>query len=1067
MIDPRIIQEILDRADIVDVVSDSVDLKKRGSTYEACCPFHSEKTPSFKVSPSRGTWHCFGSCQEGGNAISFVMKDKNLTFVEAVKWLGHKCGVSVPDDYQPSEEQQMLYLKREAMQVINAKLGDYFVQNLKSEEGKDALAYAVSRWGQEFVEEKGIGFALNDYQAIPNYIHKTGLSVDLSLELGVLKKSEKGGYYGFYRNRLMIPIRDRYNQIVGFTARDLSGMDDTAKYLNSSNSDCYNKSETIFGLDVAIRQASKENIFYCVEGAPDVLRLQLIGHNNAIAPLGGNWTEKQLESIKRYASKLCFIPDSDPVKDGQKFGPGVSYVRKHGRLAVKMGYTVLVREIPLAEGGGKQDADSFFSDKGKWNLVDEEDFIIWYAKGSFANITTTEDKSEAIKDVAEMLAMLNDPIKEGMYLEQLNALYKGKNLWQNAINNARKRLYEGNRTEDKKLDIDLYALYGFYKEKHQYYSFTKDGDRFMWSNFEMQPMFHIKDSINPKRLYKIINYQGKTEIIEMKQEDLISLAKFQQKVEGQGNYIWMASAKELTKLKKYLYEQTETAEEITQLGYQPKGKFYAFGNGVFDTDWHPVDEYGIVRLGERGNYYLPASSKIYRDETKLFQFERRFVHLNYNSVGMGEYFQLLIDVFGDNAKVGICFLLATLFRDIITGYTKTFPILNLFGPKGSGKSELGHSLMAFFIIENVPPNIQNSTIAAMADLVAQCANALVHIDEFKNNIDIDKREFLKGLWDGAGRSRMNMDRDKKREITSVDCGVILSGQEMATADIALFSRFVYLTFNCCEYDDDAKRKFNEMKEVRKRGLTHLTLQILKHRARFETDFITNYNRCTNDILDKLKGEQIEDRILRNWLIPLAAFRTLEGAIDMPFGYQEIMNVCIEGIKRQNAECKSNNELAQFWNVVAYLQQNGEIFNEGDYRINMRRTLKTNIMKVPTEYPDPRKILFIRKNRIFQLYKKFGRMVGDSVLPEGSLLYYLENSKEYMGVLPSVRFKNIQKGLEVTHVEATATGAQAIKESSVDRALCFDYEKVSEVYGINLEIIRGNDPNVVDMAEENE
>ena len=109
--------------------------------------------------------------------------------------------------------------------------------------------------------------------------------------------------------------------------------------------------------------------------------------------------------------------------------------------------------------------------------------------------------------------------------------------------------------------------------------------------------------------------------------------------------------------------------------------------------------------------------------------------------------------------------------------------MNLFGPKGSGKSELGHSLMALFIIENIPPNIQNATIPALADLVAQCANALVHIDEFKNNIDIDKREYLKGLWDGAGRSRMNMDRDKKREITAVDSGVILSGQEMATADI--------------------------------------------------------------------------------------------------------------------------------------------------------------------------------------------------------------------------------------------------------------------------------------------
>lgn len=1064
MIDPRIIQDILDRADIVDVISDFVDLKKKGSSYEACCPFHSEKTPSFKVSPSRGTWHCFGSCQEGGNVISFVMKIQNMTFIEAVKWLGKKCGITVVDDYQPTEEQQMLYLKREAMQVINARMAEYFVKNLNSEVGVNAMSYAISRWGNEFVEEKGIGFALPEYNAIPDFIRSSGLNIDLCIELGILRKSDKGGYYGFYRNRLMIPIRDRYNQIVGFTARDLSGMDDTAKYLNSSNSDCYNKSETVFGMDVAIRQASREDVFYCVEGAPDVLRLQLIGHNNAIAPLGGNWTEKQLESIKRYASRLCFIPDSDPVKDGQQFGPGITYVRKHGKMAMKLGFTVLVREIPVNENGVKQDPDSFFTDRGKWNLVDEVDFIIWYARASFDGITTTEDKAAAVKDVAEMLAMLNDPIKEGMYLEQLNALYKGKNLWQNAINNARKQLYEDNKSENKKLDIDLYACYGFYKEKHQYYSFTKDGDRFMWSNFEMEPMFHIKDAISPKRLYKIINYQNRTEIIEMKQEDLISLAKFQQKVEGLGNYIWMASAKELTKLKKYLYEQTETAEEIIQLGWQSKGKFYAFGNGVFDNEWHPADEYGIVRLGERGNYYLPASSKIYRDETKLFQFERRFVHLNYNSVSMNDYFQLLIDVFGDNAKVGICFLLATLFRDIITGYTKTFPILNLFGPKGSGKSELGHSLMAFFIIENVPPNIQNSTIAAMADLVAQCANALVHIDEFKNNIDIDKREFLKGLWDGAGRSRMNMDRDKKREITSVDCGVILSGQEMATADIALFSRFVYLTFNKSEFSDEAKRKFNEMKEVRKRGLTNLTLQILKHRPRFEADFITNYNRCTNDILERMKTEQIEDRILRNWLIPLAAFRTIEGAINIPFGYKDIMDVCIEGIRRQNAECKSNNELAQFWNVVSYLQQNGEIFNEGDYRINFRYSLKTNIMKVAVEFSQPKKILFLRKNRIFQLYKKFGRMVGDSVLPEGSLLYYLENSKEYMGVLPSVRFKNIQHGQEVMRVEDTATGGQTVKESSVDRALCFDYDKISEVYGINLEILTDNS-NVVDMALE--
>lgn len=537
----------------------------------------------------------------------------------------------------------------------------------------------------------------------------------------------------------------------------------------------------------------------------------------------------------------------------------------------------------------------------------------------------------------------------------------------------------------------------------------------------------------------------------MKQEDLVSLSKFKQKVEGLGNYIWLASEKEMTRLKMYLYEQTETAIEITQLGWQRKG-FYAFGNGVFDTEWHPVDEYGIVRLGEKGNFYLPASSLIYRDDDKLFQFERRFVHLNYSSISLKEYFSKLVGVFGDNAKVGICFLLATLFRDIITGYTKSFPILNLFGPKGSGKSELGHSLMALFIIENIPPNIQNATIPALADLVAQCANALVHIDEFKNNIDIDKREYLKGLWDGAGRSRMNMDRDKKREITAVDSGVILSGQEMATADIALFSRLVFLTFAKSEFTEEEKRRYNELVEIRKRGLTHLTLQILRHRARMEQQFVSNYHTCLSDVLEALGAEKVEDRILRNWIIPLAAFRTLEGVLDIPFSYPDIRQVTVDGILRQNAECKSNNELANFWNVVSYLQQDGEIFIEGDYRIEYLSRFKSTLVKIEQQYQEPKAILMMRKNRIFMLYKKFGKQVGDSVLPEGSLIYYLENSKEYMGKKNSVRFKNIQRGVEVQKVETTPTGGLSYKKTSTpDVALCFDYRMIRETYNINLEV----------------
>lgn len=1057
MIDDKYIEQILDRADVVDVVGGFIELKKRGSRYEACCPFHGEKTPSFMVNPARSSWHCFG-CGKGGNVISFIMDHETLSFPEALHWLAKKYGIQIEEE-RLTPEQQQARLKREAMMIANEQCAEYFVSCIHQPEGKNALDYATCRWGEEYINEMGIGYAPDSWDGLAKFAGQSGLSLDILQELSLLRKSDKGKVYDFYRGRIMIPIRDRYRHIIGFTARDVTGIEGTPKYMNSAESEVYSKTHSIFGIDVAIRQATKEDKFYCVEGAPDVMRLQQIHINNAIASLGAAWTKEQFEQLKKYATRLCFLPDADPPKRDEAYGTGIKAVMKNGLIAMDCGFSVSVKEIPLTENRSKNDPDSYCTDKPKFDLLEEEDFIVWYARYIFQDTQTTEEKSTAINTICRMVAMVKDEVKEAMYLSKLQEFYKNKALWTTAINQA-KKLIQAKKVLDqgKKIDRDLYSRYGFYEEYNAYYAIsTNGGNPIQWSNFTMLPMFHIKDSILPKRLYKIQNQNKQEEIIEMKQEDLVSLSKFKQKVEGLGNFIWLATEKELTKLKMFLYEQTETALEITQLGWQRKG-FFAFGNGCFDTEWHPVDEYGIVRL-KSGNYYLPASSLIYREDVKLFQFERKFVYTNYNAVSMRDYVEKLIAVFGDNAKIGFCFLLSTLFRDIIVGITKSFPILNLFGPKGSGKSELGHSLMSFFIIKNTPPNIQNATIAAMGDLVAQCANALVHIDEYKNTIDLDKREFLKGLWDGAGRSRMNMDRDKKREITSVDCGVILSGQEMTTVDIALFSRLIYLTFNKTEYTMIEKKNFDECKRMRDMGLSHLTLQLLRHRKKIETEFQENYRRCMDDLNERLVQHQIEDRIQRNWVIPLAAFRSLESVIDVPFSYKDILNITVDGIIRQNGECKANNELANFWNVVSYLLQDGEIYNRADYRIDYTVKFKSNIVKNEMQFVRPKPILMMRKNRIFMLYKKFAKQVGDTALPVESLRYYLENSKEYLGYKNTVRFKNIQKGVEVTEQVENGGKREYLKTSIVDQAMCFDYEMIVQNYNINLAIdsSAGEDP----------
>ena len=1062
MIDEQTIERILDRADIVDVIGHYVELKKKGSAWWACCPIHQEKTPSFCVNPARGTWHCFG-CGRGGNAIGFLMQHEAMSFPEAVRQLGKQYGIEVEDrQLTPGQEQQRM--KRESMYAINERCAAHFRQNLLLPQNKAALDYVNNRWGKEYAEEMGIGYAPDIRDDLSRFAQSAGLSVELMNEMGLLKQGEKGNYYDSYRNRTVIPIRDRYRRVIGFTARDMSGKKKVAKYMNSTDNDIYHKYASIFGIDTAVRQAAKEGKFYLVEGAPDAMQLHRIRVNNAVAPLGTAWTEEHMAQLKKYAPRVCFLPDADPpnLERGEKYGAGIRGVLKNGELAMRCGMAVSVKEIPLGEDRSKQDPDSYCNSRQKFDALEEEDFITFFARYAFMEVKTTEERGEAVNKVCTLLAMINDEVKEGMYAKELSSKgYADKAAWASALKRA-KKLDKAKKMIDasKKIDRESYEQYGFYENHNCYYA---QGDKGMvqWSNFTMTPMFHIKDSLLPKRLYRIMNEKKQEEIIEMKQEDLVSLQKFKVKIEGLGNYIWYATEKELTRLKSYLYEQTEAALEVTQLGWQRQG-FFAFGNGCYDGEWHPADEYGIVRL-KAGNFYLPGCSVIYRDDTKLFQFERRFVHTSYNNISLRAFADKLITVFGDNAKVGLCFLMAAVFRDIIAGHTKSFPILNLFGPKGSGKSELGHSLMSFFIIKNTPPNIQNATIAALGDAVAQCANALVHIDEYKNSIDLDKREFLKGLWDGTGRSRMNMDRDKKREITNVDCGVILSGQEMPTIDIALFSRVIYLTFEKTEFTNDEKRAFDDLKAVRDLGLSHLTLQLLAHRSRMEASFPDNYRAAMDDLNQRLRGETVEDRIQRNWAIPLAAFRTLEAATDLPFSYNELLKISVEGILRQNRETKSNNELANFWNVVSYLQQDGEIFLESDFRIDYLDRLKTT-RSSEIRFKSPRPILRMRTDRIFPLYKKYSKQVGDAALPTGSLSFYLENSHEYLGVQNSVRFKVIQNGIEVVKEVDFGNGQKRFyKQSTTKQALCFDYNALMEAYNINLnmEISEKNEENTED------
>ncbi|HKK69449.1 MAG TPA: hypothetical protein VJ946_14595, partial [Bacteroidales bacterium] len=341
-----------------------------------------------------------------------------------------------------------------------------------------------------------------------------------------------------------------------------------------------------------------------------------------------------------------------------------------------------------------------------------------------------------------------------VYMETVGAIIKPKKAWMDAV----KTIVADKAPVEKKVYIpnnvsaDEFLERGFYAENNCYYFADSKGVPHKRSNCILTPLFHIESTINAKRLYEVKNTTNITKVIEIPQKDLVSLSAFQIRIESLGNFWFDGSQADLNRLKRWLYEKTETCKEITQLGWQKEG-FFAWGNGIYNDEFVPVDSYGICRYAKK-SYYIPAFSSIYQQEENLYQFERKFVHMEGN-ITLRKYAKKMVSVFGENAKVALSFYFASLFRDVIVQRFGIFPILNMFGPKGAGKTACAESLVQFFGRLGKAPNVHNTSKPALADHVASSVNALCHIDEYRNDIEMEKREFLKGLWDGTGRTRMN------------------------------------------------------------------------------------------------------------------------------------------------------------------------------------------------------------------------------------------------------------------------------------------------------------------------
>lgn len=1060
--------EAVRNLDIEDVLKSwGLEFRRRGSTMFASCPFHSEKTPSFSITPGRNLWYCH-SCHRGGDGIRFYMEREGMDFLQAVEAIAkaNNLHIEYTKEEQTDEQREAAKLKESVLAAV-ATVHKFFFNQLRvelSDEARAAREYAYSRWPEDFCSTCGIGLAPKDGKLLMEYCKSKAITEDLLVQSGIYKQDEKSGrIYTLFRNRLVIPIRDRFGRVIAFTARYLGDdkADNVGKYVNSSNSSVFTKGESVFGIDRASR--CRDALYYnIVEGAPDVLRLQSIGLDNTVATLGTAWSGAQFDILKKHIQSLCFIPDSDPPKD-EPFGPGFKAVMTNGAEAVRRGFDVTVRELPFQEEKTeddavilhKNDADEYILTPEIYAAIPEKPFILWLAEKKFSVASSLAEQRVIVAEVADLLRHISDDAIADECIASLTKINGTVKSWKAAVSRAkgeaRQRAAKSNPKNDAERRKELLRVCNLNIIDNCFYTYD-EGEAVRLSNFYLESLYHIKDETNGTRLFRMVNKFNESVDIEFRESELCSLTTFQQRVGSVGNYIWRAKIDKLNNVKEYLYRGTRSAERVRKMGWDGINGFFAFGNGVFNGDrFLAVDDLGIVETAPSRSFYIPATSKMYENNPEIYQFERLFIHENRSCIKLYDFAVQLVRVFGDNAKIAFCYLLATLYRDVIFNRTRHFPILNLFGEKGTGKTTLATSLQSFFIHSVDPPNLGVTSVPAMNDRVSQAVNSLVVFDEYKNDLDVRKIAYLKGLWGGGGQTKKNQNTDGMAAQTIISTGIALCGQDKPTQDMALFTRVLFLAFSKTSFSKPERDAYEDLVAMCSLGNTHLTLEVLGHRQLFEKNFSNAYSLTKSELSKIVEGEKIHDRIFGNWIIPLAAFRTLESVLSLPFSYNDLLTVAVAGMRLQNETAQESSEMGDFWEALQGFHTQGRAIDKAHFRIKWHRTFRSTTMKEDMVFAEPTPILYLNSAAVAGLFNGRGSANATANRSNWStMLSYLRSHPSFLG-LKQDRFTILLANGTPDYTFETVNGTQT-KKMKVNRpkAMCFNYAMLKAEFGLNLE-----------------
>ncbi len=520
------IEKIRESANIIDIISDYLPLKRSGANYVGLCPFHNEKTPSFTVSDSKQFFHCFG-CGEGGDAVTFIMKKENLDFPEAVKFLGDKLGIAI-EEKMPRDKKS--YDQRLKAYEINKEAARFFHSNLGKNER--ALQYLYKRgFPNKVIKQFGLGYSLDNWETLYKYLKSKGFEDDLIEKIGLIgKRSSGNGYFDKFRNRIMFPIIDVKGRVIGFGGRVLD--DNMPKYLNSQETIVFNKGNHLYGLNLLNKLSDKKKIIL-VEGYMDVISLFTSGVNYSAASLGTALTERQGKLLKRYGGDvyICFDSDQAGINATDKAVQILSRENIKPKIIVLGDYKD-PDDFIRAEGINK------FENKVKeaYNYVDYK----IYTNRSKYDLDNAEDKIKFTLEMAKLIRGLKNPIEKDVYMDKISkemdisksAIEKevyGNNKRNKNFNNFQGR-YMGNKNYKKKeispikailpsgkfiAEIDLIKLILFDKDFYELVSNELSVDEFNHTECKeifivIKEFYEVDKDVNEDIIYKKL--QGNTNI---------------------------------------------------------------------------------------------------------------------------------------------------------------------------------------------------------------------------------------------------------------------------------------------------------------------------------------------------------------------------------------------------------------------------------------------------------------------------------------------------------------------------------------------------------------------------